>query len=296
MIVDALGATVDIVDQLVPVTFNPSAHVVMPIQGPKMPLIVGDYGIRAMGIDTLFNVGAYATPTHLRIVAPVYDKATVTAATIADEYRVGADVYEMGTIYANTTDGVMLTGAIELTGHPVTSVLVQYMDASGNWADIGNATVTDGTFEISWNVSDFDALVAAGETVTVQAVATNALQLPDPNPMAFSIKLDAGIYPPEVLALVVDETSITMRNPDSEGPQGTVTVNAYTPRLTGPDTVKVQLKVAGEVFTADESVPLQDIPDVLQAAIGAAAAGANASLNPEGLSEMVGYRRYDKVG
>ena len=285
LIVDALGATVDIIDQLVPVTFNPSDHVVMPIQGEgeTMPLIVGDYGIRALGIDTLFNVGAYAKPARLRIVAPVYDKATVTAAAIAEKYRVGADVYEMGTIYANTTDGVMLTGTIELTGHPVT-VLVQYMDASGNWAKIGDATVneTDGTFVVSWDVSDFDALLAAGDTVTVQAVATNALQLTeDEDPMEFSIKLDDGFYPPEVLALVVDETSIEMRNPDSEGPQGTVIVNAYTRKMTGPDIGEVQLKVGGEVFTANEGVPLQGIPDVLQAAIGAAAGGTDASLNPE---------------
>ena len=287
LIVDALGATIDIVDHLVPVTFDASDHLVMPIQGENMPLLVGDYGIRAMGIDTLFNVGAYATPTHLRIVAPVYDKATVTAATIADQYRVGEDGYEIGTIYANTTEGVKLTGTIDLTGHPVTSVLVQYEDATGTWVNIGPATVMDdGTFEISWNVSDFDALLAAGSTVNVQAIATNKLQLTDPNPTAFPINLDAGDYPPMVLALAVDEMSITSRNPDSEGPQGTVTINAYTLDLTGPPTVAVRFEatqVDGKVVdlgTANQGVVPENLADAVQAAVGLAAGGTDASVAP----------------
>ena len=286
LIVDALGATIDIVDHLVPVTFDASSHLVMPIQGEQMPLLIGDYGIRAVGIDTLFNVGSYAAPTHLRIVAPVYDKATVTAATIADQYRVGEDEYEIGTIYANTTEGVMLTGTIERTPHPVT-VLVQYEDASGTWADIGPATVMDdGTFEISWNVSDFKALVAAGATVNVQAIATNKLQLTDPDPMPFSIKLDAGDYPPMVLALAVDETSITSRNPDSEGPQGTVTIDAYTLDLTGPPTVAVRFVATQgdgepiELGIANQSATPTDLVDAVQAAIGLAAGGTDASVAP----------------
>ena len=128
LIIDALGATVDIIDNLVPVTFDADKPVIMPIQGEQIPLMIGDYGIRAMGIDTRFNVGAYAEPTRLRIVAPVYDKATVTAATIGDRNGDGVvdENYEIGTIYANTTEGVKLTGTIDLTGHSVTSVLVQY--------------------------------------------------------------------------------------------------------------------------------------------------------------------------
>ena len=289
LIVDALGATIDIVDHLVPVTFDASDHLVMPIQGEGMPLLVGNYGIRAMGIDTLLNVGAYTPPTHLRIVAPVYDKAKVTLASIGDRNGDGVvdEKYENGTIYANTTDGVMLTGTIELTGHPVTSVLVQYEDASATWKDIGEATVAmDGTFEISWDVSDFDALVAAGSTVNVRAIATNKLQLTDPNPMAFPINLDDSFYPPMVLALAVDEMSITSRNPDSEGPQGTVTVNAYTLPVTGPRTVAVRFEAKREgdadwkmIGTANQSAVPQNLVDAVQAAVGLAAGGTDASVD-----------------
>ena len=180
----------------------------------------------------------------------------------------------------------MLTGTIERTPHPVT-VLVQYEDASGTWADIGPATVMDdGTFEISWTVSDFDALLAAGATVNVQAIATNALQLTDPNPTAFSINLDAGDYPPMVLALAVDEMSITSLNPDSEGPQGTVTINAYTLDLTGPPTVAVRFEATQddgepiELGIANQSATPTDLVDAVQAAIGLAAGGTDASVVP----------------
>ena len=294
LIVDALGATIDIVDHLVPVTFDASDHLVMPIQGENMPLLVGDYGIRAMGIDTLFNVGAYAAPTHLRIVAPVYDKAQSQLLLLLTSIGLAKMRYEIGTIYANTTEGVKLTGTIDLTGHPVTSVLVQYEDATGTWVNIGPATVMDdGTFEISWNVSDFDALLAAGSTVAgstvnVQAVATNALQLTDPNPMAFSINLDADDYPPEVLDIVVD--SIEKTNPDSGGPQGMVIIKAYTLSQTGPETVKVRFELTQSdgttiSYEVENGVLPTDIADTVQAALASAIGGTNASVNPDDYHE-----------
>ena len=131
----ALGASIDIVDHLVPVTFDVPNIVMMPIQGAHMPLMIGEYGVRAMGIDTLFNVGAYAEPTRLRVVMPEADKASVTAASIGDRNGDGDadEPYESGTIYANTTDGVMLTLAVMRTAHPA-SIWAEYMDANGKLA------------------------------------------------------------------------------------------------------------------------------------------------------------------
>ena len=249
LILNALGATVDIIDHLVPVTFSPDGHVVMSIQGAQMPLMVGDYGIRAMGIDTLFNVSSHIAPTHLRIVVPEHDSAVVTGVSIGDRNGdgiVGNRWWESGHIFANTTEGVMLTLEVSeptdhLINHANASVLVQYKDANGDWQDIGNANLTglDGSnspwkVEVEWDVTDFDALVAAGNTVMVRAVATNALTITDPNPMTFEITLDPGVHPvdPEVLALAVDETTITQTNPDSGAPQGTFTIDAYTPQRT----------------------------------------------------------------
>ena len=275
LVIDALGATVDIVDHLVPVTFEPSEYVVM-------PLMIGEYGIRAMGIDTLFNVGSYAEPTRVRVVMPEYDMASVTAVMIGDCNLDGDmnDPLESGligdmTIFGNTTENVVLTVTVDnRTAHPAT-VMVQYMDASGAWQNIGEldlaGTETGSTFEVNWNVADFDALAAAGETVMVRAVASNALTLTDLNPMVGSINLDTGICPldPEVVAISVDAP--TAMNPDSGGPQGMLTLNAYTPSRTSTPISSVRLMAKGpqdaewmiESSEAVEQVEGQELADIL---------------------------------
>ena len=280
----ALGASIRILDHLVPVTIEPGEHVVMPIpQG-----IYGDYGIRAMGIDTLFNVGSYAEPTRLRVVMPEADKASVTAVSIGDRNGDGDadEPYESGTIFSNTTDGVMLTVTVDTrTVHPA-SITVEYMGADGAWHAIGETHMfAEGedvsTFEVSWDVADFDALASAGDSVMVRAVATNALQLTtmsDP----FSIKLDAGVHPVdlEVLALVLNTESITETNVDSGGPQGTVVIDGYTPQRTYPEIASLQLVINDEVVgtadtgvlaTAEEVAALQQNSDFITDLVAVAA-------------------------
>ena len=255
----ALGASIKVLDHLVPVTIEPGEHVVMPIpQG-----MYGDYGIRAMGIDTLFNVGSYAEPTRLRVVMPDPDMASVTAVSIGDRNGDGDadEPYESGTIYSNTTDGVMLTVTVDKrTVHPA-SISVEYMDANGAWQPIGDARMfAEGegasTYEVSWDVTDFDALVGAGDSVMVRAVAANKLQLTTMSE-PFSIKLDAGVHPVdlEVLALVLNTESITKTNPDSGAPQGTVVIDGYTPQRTYPEMASLKLMIGDEVVgTADTGV------------------------------------------
>ena len=255
---DILGATIDLINSI-PITYGePNNTVTMAIQGEQMPLLLGDYGVRAMGIDTLFNISAHTAPTHIRIVSPEYDTAAVTFAVIGDCNGDGDtdDPGESGavgdlTIYANTTANVMLTVSIgSRSAHPA-SVMVQYMDASGAWQNIGElelAGVAAGdTLEVSWNVADFDALVGAGNSVMVRAVATNALGLVDAAPASAQMMLDAGICPvvPEVLTISVSPAAT---NPDSGAPQGMLTVNATTPeRTTSPITsVRFEAKRSGD--------------------------------------------------
>ena len=296
---DVLGGTVNFLNELVPVTFDPSQPVVMPIQGEGMPLLIGDYGIRAMGIDSLFNIGAYAEPERLRVVDPMdpaqFNSASVVLASIGDHNNDGVvdERYEHGTIYANTTEGVELTIKIDEHPHFLAGIMVEYQDPNDAnvWHPIGALSADDlaGTqsgaeFSVMWNVTDFDALIGAGDTVMVRAVATNQLQLTDTEPMAFSITLDAGIYPPEVLALAVDEMDIP--NPDSGAPRGMVTINATTLSLTGPRTVDVRFEakrandtdwitLEGEMSQSGDA----GLVDAVEAAVGAAAEGTDAAID-----------------
>ena len=247
-----------------------------------------DYGIRAMGIDTLFNVGVYAEPTRLRVVMPEADKASVTAASIGDRNGDGDadEPYESGTIYSNTTDGVMLTITVDHRSPHPASIGAEYMDANGNWQPIGEARMfAEGEdvsmFEVSWDVTDFDALVGAGNSVMVRAVATNKLQLTHMSE-PFSINLDAGVHPVdiEVLALVLDTASITKTNPDSGGPQGTVVINGYTPQRTYPEIASLKVPIGDKVFsssgesvlvTAEEVAALQQNTDFITDLVAVAA-------------------------
>ena len=283
---DILGVTFQLIDTLLPVSFDfvpgEGYTMTMPIQGEGMPLAIGDYGIRALGIDTLFNINASAPHARLRIVAPEYDKASVTFAVIDDCNMDGDmdDLFESGpigdvTIFGNTTENVMLTVTVDKrTAHPAT-VSVQYMDAAGTWQEIGElnlaGTEMGSTLTIPWNVADFDALIGAGSSVMVRAVATNELRLTDPNPMEGTIKLDAGICPldPEVIAITVDPATTT--NSESGAPQGMLTLNAYTPSRTSTDITSVRLAAKGpqdaewtiETSEAAENIGGQMLADLL---------------------------------
>ena len=277
---DILGFTFQLVDTLLPVSpisFDFPAEgyaMTMPIQGDGMPLAIGDYGIRALGLDTLFNINASAPHTRLRIVPPEYDKASVTFAVIGDCNLDGDmdDLFESGaigdvTIFNNTTEGVMLTVTVDhRTAHPAT-VRVEYMDATGEWQNIGeldlDGTETGSMLEIPWNVADFDALLDGKEMgeVMVRAVATNDLRLTDPDPMVGTINLDAGICPldPEVIAITLEPVEPTMTNPDSGGRQGMITLTAYTPSRTSTPISSVHLNATGPeekewVIEASEAV------------------------------------------
>ena len=265
-----LGAVVEDLN-LFPLTSDPSLPMTMPIQGENLPLQLGDYRIRALGIDTLFNVGSHDEGKHLRVVAPEYDKTRVQAVTVGDvNFNGKRDDYENGVIYRNTLEDVVLTVMVdERTGHPLNpapehpyaSILVQYMDAEGEWQDIGPLELAEGVdapaegLEIPWKMEAavFDALVGAG-SVQVRTVTTNALRLQhvqgsdpdDPTSTTFTIKLDADVHPvdPKVLIADVDKDSIVVRSPDSGAPQGTITLNGYAARRTVPETTAIQVEVS----------------------------------------------------
>ena len=259
LLANILGAVVDDIN-LFPIASDPSRVMTMPIQGENLPLLLGNYGIRAMGIDSLFNIGSHVGPTRLRVVTPEYDKTSVTMASLGDLNGDGDadESYESGVIYVNATDVTLTIAVNERSGkenhgtaHPAT-IMVQYENADGEWVTIGDPIALEegmhpnGTIiEHAWTVSDFDDLIGAGDTVQVRTVTTNGLQLTDMSD-PISIQLDPDVHPvdPKVLAVDVLEASlIDDTNPDSGAPQGEITLIAYTPRRTVPETTSLSLEV-----------------------------------------------------
>ncbi len=287
LLVEVFGATAELINHI-PITYGDPHNDVMMLAQIGEDVLAGDYGIRALGIDTLFNVSSHTAPTRLRIVDSReqlvdgtlvhFDRASVTFAVIGDCNMDGDtdDLFESGliadgnvTIFNNTTENVMLTVTVDhRSPHPAT-VMVQYMDASGVWQEIDEPVGLTGygtgdTLTIPWNVADFNELLGGNEMgeVMVRAVATNDLQLTDQNPTVGTIKLDAGICPldPEVIAITVDPATTT--NSNSGAPQGMLTLNAYTPSRTSTSIDSVRLAAKGPQdaeWTIETSEVVEDI-------------------------------------
>ena len=186
MVAELLGAVVDDLN-MIPLTYNPAHKMIM-------PFMKGNYGLRAMGIDHLFNVGSYVAPTHLRVVEPEYDRSSITMASLGDLNGDGDydEWYETGTIFKNTTD-VTLTIKIDSrsgaknqgTPHPGT-IDVYYMNAEGDWIRLreGEIYLAEGefaaghTFPVEWSVTDLEKLLEADTTVELRTVTSNSLQHP----------------------------------------------------------------------------------------------------------------------
>ena len=300
LMVEIFGATVDIINHRSDYLWCSSKlgdNVDMLAQlGDNV--LAGNYGIRAVGYDNLFNMSAHTPPTRLRIVdskdAAQQNRASVSSAMSRDED--GAllpEEYGLNAIYSNTTQGVELTIQIDQNPHRLANIVVEYLDANGMPQEIATLSDSDlrgaqmgDTFTVTWaNASDaFSALVDTGN-VMVRAVATNQLQLTDAAPKTFSIKLDAGVYPPDVLSLMIAETSITSRNADSGAPQGTITINAETVPLTAPRTVEIQFEATqgdGEPIVLGKATREDSLVDAIGAAVDAAVEGADATIDTGG--------------
>ena len=231
-----------------------------------MDLLEGDYGIRAMGIDHLLNVGAHVPPTHLRIVAPEYDRTSVTMASLGDINHNGKDdPYESGTIYANARDVTLTITVNERTVHPGT-IMVQYMAADGSWKNIGELSLAEATgaagdtLTIDWSAPDME-----GDAVMVRTVTTNGLQLTSESD-PFSITLDHDVFPVDPKVLVVDVVAASIMDdtsPDSGAPRGNITLTGYAARRTVPATMSIRVDVSmdGETWTDAGTVGVMTEPE-----------------------------------
>ena len=282
--VDVFGATENIINHI-PITYSNPDNDVMMLAQLGADVLAGHYGIRALGVDTLFNVSSHTEPTRLRIVDAAnpmeQNRASVILASIRDRNGdlVGSE-YGRDIIYANTTKGVDLTITIGETPHHLYSIAVEYQDANGDWQLIDTLSAEGAQMgdplTVTWDATDaFTALVDTGN-VMVRAVATNKLQITDATPEPFSIELHPGIYPPEVLNIKVDEG--TDQNPDSGAPQGTVTITATTEPLTGPETGAVRFEAKRP--TDEDWMTLgtdEALVSAVEAAVDAAVEGATAA-------------------
>ena len=252
-------------------------------------LIVGEYGLRVIARDSVFNMSTDTAPIRLNIVPPDPDTAMVVRISLGDCNGDGDtdDLYETGApadmILFSDTPNVVLTAEITKQVHPISSILVQFMAGSeGEWQDVGtlDAEMVAGAavgsqYDVAWSIDNLGALIQAGMPVMVRAVVTNALSITDTEAgeAAIAVKDHPCPIEPEVHDLA---HSVTDRNPDSDAPGGGIMLQAITRELTSPPSMSVVFEArrmqgeewmsVGEAAIAD-SVVEEALTDALEEAL-----------------------------
>ncbi|HIO81721.1 TPA: PKD domain-containing protein, partial [Candidatus Poribacteria bacterium] len=216
-----------------PVTATAPHRVSFMIRGEQADsaLVTGKFGVRAVGVDPVLNVGSRIPPTRLNVVPAAADMARV--ATVIVNGQQGED-----TIYADELD-LKLRVSIVSRKHPLTLIRVEYVSA-GNWTEIGTieadalkGAAAGSTYDVDWKVTNFDDLLAVSSQVDVRAVATNAFGIADPKPVSLALKLDARLYPAPPAVNSIDLTATEFGN-DSGGTKGEIVLVAKTKAFTKP--------------------------------------------------------------
>lgn len=260
-------------------------------------LIVGEYGLRVVARDTVFNMSTDTAPIRLNIAPPDPDTASIVRISLGDCNGDGDtdDRYEAGApadmILFSDTPNVTLTAEITKQDHPITSIRFQYRMGEGEWQDIGTLegemvvdAVVGSQHDVAWNIDNLGAMIHAGTPVMLRAVVTNALTISDTEAAeeVLAVKDHPCPIEPEIHEL---SHTVTDRNPDSKAPRGMIMLQAITRELTSPHMTSVIYEVRrtqgeeewqaiGEVAIADsvveEAALLEGIEEALEDVVGGA--------------------------
>ena len=212
--------------------------------------ILGTYGLRAVGIDSLLNMDSGIGPgVVVDIVPPDPDIAEVThAATDFDGNGVieGLELQSTAGDVAIFSDSLVTlnVGIIERTDHPLVSIALEYQIPGSGWLPVGGfgpaqlAGVGLGdSMQVALPVPDIPGLPDRGAQVMLRTTTTNALNVVNEHVVtAMYLRRTA----PEISAI---HTYVTDRNPDSGAPQGLLTVSAFTQAMTNPDATAIQFEI-----------------------------------------------------
>ena len=235
---------------ILPLTYGPPHQIDMLIRNSQGGALLGTYGLRAVGIDSLLNMDSARMPgVVVDLVPPDPDVAMVSA--VQSDFD-GNGVIEGLEMQYTAGDVVVFSDSIvtlvvdmvERTDHPLASIALEFQVPGGGWQPIGMrtadqlaTTMMGSQFTVTLPVPDIPVLPDRGGHVMVRTVTTNALNVV--NEEVFSAAYQRRTAP-EVSGIY---TSVTERHPDSGAPQGMITISAFTAAMTAPDTAEVQLEI-----------------------------------------------------
>ena len=234
---------------VLPVTYNPPHQIQMLIRNSQGGQLMGRYGLRAVGIDSLLNMDSARMPGVVVDIVPPDPDRTMISSVQADFDGNGViEDFEMqstaGDVVVFSDSMATLTvDVIERTMHPLT-IAVEFQMPGGDWETIAMmdaamlaSTMAGDQLMVNWAVPDLAGLPDRGGHVMVRTVTANALSIVDESVGHLTYQRRTA---PEVSGIY---TSVTERHPDSGAPQGMITVSAFTQAMSAPNTLEVQLDV-----------------------------------------------------
>ena len=253
--------------------------------------LMGAYGLRAVGVDSLLNVDSSRVHSVVvNFVPPDADVALVTSVQSDFDGNGAIEGLEMqytsGDVAIYSDSMVELTVYMsERTVHPLKSIALEFQLPGGDWQPIGafgpdqlTAVMQGAELSVPLPVPDFPGLPDRGAHIMMRTVTTNMLDVVNEEVFAAAYLRRTA---PEVSAI---HTYVTDRNPDSGAAQGMLTVSAFTQPMTHPNATAVQLEIRrsadtdwaplGIVQLADSTVTshvqIAIIEDLVKAIVGGA--------------------------
>ena len=223
----------------------------MLIRNSEGGALLGTYGLRAVGIDSLLNMDSDApVSVTVEFVEPDPDIAEITYVSAdfdGDGMLEGLEMQSAaGDVVLFSESMVELTVYMtETSGHPLDSIVLEYQLPGGNWQLINEfgPKQLDGLAmgarvdDVELHVPDFPSMPDRGGHVMVRTITTNALNIVSEHVMTATYERRQA---PSVSAI---HTYSPDRHPDSGAAQGTITVSAFTQAMTNPGTTAVQLEI-----------------------------------------------------
>ena len=235
---------------VIPLTVAPPHQVEMLIRNSHGTGLLGTYGLRTVGIDSLLNMDSARGPDLIVELVPP-DPDIVEVSAVQSDFD-GNGVIEGLEMQSTAGDVVifseslvtLVADVVTRTRHPLVSIAMEYQVPGGGWLPIGaitgdqaNALTMGAQFTVPLPVPDIPVLPDRGGHVMLRTTTTNALNVVHEQVLTAAYQRRTA---PEVSGIY---TYVTERHPDSGAPQGTITVSAFTQAMTNPNTAAVQLEI-----------------------------------------------------
>ena len=177
-----------------PLTYMEPHQVTLPIGGENS--LMGNFGLRAAGIDSILNISSSTMPTVLELVPPDPDNAAVTVVhadyngdgTADGRFESVQNVSDGVTIFSDRSNVALTLEITERTKHPLTTLAIDFqINGEGDWkpikhytaAELANIDIDVGSqLTIHWDrTEDFAALLDMRGQAMVRVTVANALDV-----------------------------------------------------------------------------------------------------------------------